>query len=179
MRVLFLDFDGVLNNLGWAKANPGRSIFTCHFGHCAGLDPANVAVLNKIVAATDCTIVFSSSWRVGPNAVQRGNMSLAQAGASFQMRGEMTPDLTEASSTGPLLIAPSRANEIASWIGDNCDPFACSETEFRFVVLDDAPDAWPPRGWEDYGYFCQTSPHVGLTEELGEKAIRWLLAAQA
>lgn len=57
MRVLFLDFDGVLNSFRWMKANPGKS-FACE------VDPEPVALVAEIVRRTGAQIVVSSTWRI-------------------------------------------------------------------------------------------------------------------
>ena len=54
MKVIFLDFDGVLNS---AKYLLGH-------GDCGvAIDPARMALLKQIVDATDAKIVLSTSWR--------------------------------------------------------------------------------------------------------------------
>jgi hypothetical protein len=58
-RVIFLDFDGVVvtrrGPRSKAEADRGRLL----------PDPALVALLNQIVAATDARVVVSSTWRLG------------------------------------------------------------------------------------------------------------------
>lgn len=55
MKLIFLDFDGVLNNEKTTVRMSDGFI---------GLDYENVNRLNEIVAATDGRIVFSTSWRL-------------------------------------------------------------------------------------------------------------------
>jgi hypothetical protein len=171
MRFLFLDFDGVLNRGGEGFINTPE-------GAIPVLLPELVGRLSKIVAATNCTVVYSTSWRVGHRQFVRLYDALERAGATFKSPRYATPDLARAANQndGSLLIAPSRGNEIAKWFSDHVDPF-CDVDEMRFVVLDDMSDAWPVRGWEDYGKFIQTTAHVGLTEAQAEEAIAWLLLA--
>ena len=62
MKILFLDFDGVLNNeqefRRWQKGGKPADLqaWDC-------IDPKNVDQLNFIVEQTDCRIVVSSTWR--------------------------------------------------------------------------------------------------------------------
>ena len=55
MKVLFLDFDGVLNSRRYLRtADP----------YGVALDPTRMELLGQIVAATDARIVLTTSWRV-------------------------------------------------------------------------------------------------------------------
>lgn len=62
MKVVFLDFDGVLNSVSY-----------CRLHHEPGIpiDPTRMALLRKIIKATDAEIVLSTSWKehwdVDPN----------------------------------------------------------------------------------------------------------------
>lgn len=184
MRLLFLDFDGVLNN--WEhNTKHGGALRNSPEGPVCVLDPANVAHLNKIVAATDCTIVYSTAHRKGQFATFRCWESLRHAGATFQRPRWSTPDLAHESATSRLIVGASRGSEIAAWLCDYIDvpdelrkdvPPRFVEG-LRFVVLDDLSDAWPPKGWEGGGLFIQTRLDTGLTEADAEKAIAWLLEA--
>ena len=54
MKVIFLDFDGVLNSQRYFKINGCEGL---------ALDPACMLRLQELVAATDARIVLSTSWR--------------------------------------------------------------------------------------------------------------------
>ena len=54
MKVIFLDFDGVLNS---------QRYFRCNGCEGVALDPVCMLRLQEIVAATDAKIVLSTSWR--------------------------------------------------------------------------------------------------------------------
>lgn len=171
MRYLFLDFDGVLNN--WAhNIKTGGALRNSPEGPVCVLDPANVAHLNKIVAATDCTVVYSTAHRKGEYATFRCWESLRHAGATFQRPRWSTPDLAHESASSRLIVGASRGSEIAAWI---VGMHGESPQEIRFVVLDDLSDAWPARPFENDGIFIQTRIDTGLTEADAEKAIAWLL----
>ena len=139
------------------------------------LDPANVAHLNKIVAATGCTIIYSTAHRKGKHSTFRCWEALRHAGATFQRPRWATPDLAHEAATSKLIVGASRGSEIADWLVGWLE---CPEQHgFRFVVLDDLSDAWPVRPFEDNGLFIQTRLEEGLTEAQAEKAIAWLLEA--
>ena len=57
VKVLFLDIDGVVNNEYTRRK----------FGDFITLDPARVALVQRIVRNTGCEIVLSSSWRLFQN----------------------------------------------------------------------------------------------------------------
>jgi hypothetical protein len=75
MRIVFLDFDGVLNTPGWCQATEARAhrqqqwqtqvnhtLLEKHTENLACLDPEKVAFLNEIVVRADANIVLSTSW---------------------------------------------------------------------------------------------------------------------
>jgi Swiss Army Knife RNA repair-like protein len=59
--ILFLDIDGVLNSLEFAK----REQASGKLGGIIGIDPDAVKHLQRVVDETQCSIVLSSSWRIG------------------------------------------------------------------------------------------------------------------
>ena len=61
--VLFLDIDGVLNS---------RECWDRLRGLRHKIDREKVALLNEVVAATDCRIVVSSTWRKGVGQGKKG-----------------------------------------------------------------------------------------------------------
>ena len=54
MKVIFLDFDGVLNSEKYFKRVSGTGLV---------IDPSEMELLKQIVTATDAKIVLSTSWR--------------------------------------------------------------------------------------------------------------------
>ncbi|WP_143140603.1 HAD domain-containing protein [Nannocystis exedens] len=114
-KVIFLDIDGVMNNL-CTPSEPERP------GLAACLDPDNVAVLNQIVRATGAVVVLSSSWRLSlPLAELRA--SFAAAGCEAQVVG-ITPDVD----------GPRRGREIRAWLDAQPEP------PTRYVAIDDQFD---------------------------------------
>jgi len=69
MRILFLDFDGVLNDVNYLMDYDERYDFLSHNGPldrfelCTQLDTIKVGRLNEIVDETGCYIVLSTAWR--------------------------------------------------------------------------------------------------------------------
>lgn len=113
-KVIFLDIDGVMNNLG---TRPPR-----RRGLSSWLDPAHVALLNEVVRATGAVVVLSSSWRLSmPLAALRA--AFAEAGCVAELV-DVTPDLDSA----------RRGREIAAWLAAQSDPPA------RYAILDDTFD---------------------------------------
>lgn len=62
MKVIFLDFDGVLNSHKWIGANQHLFETDRLFMH-RDVDPEAVERLNRIVDATGAEVVVSSTWR--------------------------------------------------------------------------------------------------------------------
>lgn len=113
-KVIFLDIDGVMNNLGTRTDH--------HRGFPSWLDPVNVAVLNDIVRATGAVVVISSSWRHGIPFHELCD-GFREAGCIAEIIGG-TPDID----------GPRRGREIAAWLAAQPEPPA------RYVALDDQFD---------------------------------------
>jgi hypothetical protein len=70
MKIIFLDFDGVLNSSRSAAALGGYgSLYRANINGLSKdtlkLDPISVILLRRIVETTGAKIVISSSWRIG------------------------------------------------------------------------------------------------------------------
>lgn len=160
MRILFLDFDGVLNSWKWMQEDSaraeeeGRGIY--------GLDPSAVARVNKIIAATGAVVVVSSSWRYGRSIEQLKDI-LEERG--FQgIVFDKTMDWSKDEARG-LYVAQERGDEIVSWLHGR------PEIE-SYVVLNDGSDFTAIQDRH-----IRTSMAKGLTDEQAELAIRMLTAA--
>ena len=161
--VVFLDFDGVLNTGAWrAAASPrvlertGRRIVGAlgpehgmpHDVSALLLDPEKVALVNRIVAETNATVIASTTWRVlVDDACRDLTEILGHAGATFVIEGST-----------PRSFRTHREDEIESWLREHDWP--------PYVVLDDIP----------MGRLVsiETSDRSGLTPELAEGAIALL-----
>lgn len=110
-KVLFLDFDGVLNTYAT------RSMFGFE-----RLDPDKVELVNRIVEETGCAVVVSSAWRTdGKDFVQR---CLTNVGFKGEVYG-VTPYLRG---------HEPRRNEITKWMKEN-------NFYGDFAIVDDMQEA--------------------------------------
>jgi hypothetical protein len=141
--LLFLDIDGVLNTTSTMLAHPGTLRFA----------PSAVAALKKILAASDCRIVLTSTRR------RDGLSAIRQA---FRANG--LPEAAERLIDSTPILSDSdtdshRAEEIQSWLEQNhfTGPFA---------ILDDAPIPGLP--------VITTSHDLGLTLRDADLAIQRL-----
>lgn len=149
MKVIFLDFDGVLNC--------EKYILRCN-GCGVTIDPTRMILLKQIVDVTDAKIVLSTSWR------EHWSRDLAQCDSTGTLINSIfcTHGLQIFDKT-PQLHA-RRETEIELWL--NAHP----ETE-NFVVLDDGLLS------ADFldGHFVKTSNYFdGLDETDVQKAIEIL-----
>lgn len=146
MRVIFLDFDGVLNSAKYL-ARWGSEGVT--------IDPARMVLLRKLVKAADARIVLSTSWREHwSEDPEECDDTGARINRLFETYGLRICGKT------PLDHA-RREQQIKSWLDSH------PETE-NFVVLDDMMLC------ADYleGHFVKTSNHFdGLDDMDVEQAI--------
>lgn len=151
MKVLFLDIDGVAN-----RHVPHAN------GYC-GMDGDCVARLNRVIAATDCRVVVSSSWRY---MVLCGAMNLI--GLEHLL---LTHGLDARKRV--LGVTPSdeitggherRAQQVAAWLRDN----AVGVT--RWAVVDDRPYDFPPPPYP----FVHVAESAGLTAADADRLIELL-----
>lgn len=141
-RVLFLDFDGVLNaHYGWERDDPETSTYVTH--EC-------VAELSRVLGACqDVMVCISSTWRRFYTID-----FLRKFLADFEIPGHRVVSRTPMRmSEGP------RGNEIQNWLNDH--PFVK-----RFVIVDDDADMLHllPK-------LVRTDAKVGLTTEKAKEII--------
>lgn len=131
MKVLFLDIDGVVNCVTTSQRHRGF----------IGIDPYMAALVRRIVDATGCQVVLSSSWRHFPD----GRKEVEQ---------QVCPilDVTPTSSSG------FRGDEIRVWL--NAHPEVT-----RYAIVDDNSDMLPEQGKN----FFKTSWAQGITEEISQQ----------
>jgi hypothetical protein len=121
MNIVFLDIDGVLNNLGSVVGLGNPSKF---------FDPVSVALVDKLCKEGDASIVVSSSWRCGnPESLRADLIRCGAIALANRVVGE-TPDLSRDSGA-------CRGDEIAAWLDGHVKS---GRTLGRFVVLDDDGD---------------------------------------
>lgn len=119
MKLLFLDFDGVLNSDRWFEPFELADYTPKTEEH---FDPAAIERLNQIVDATGCDIVISSSWRNG-----HSRNSLREL---LESRGFRHP--LKIVGMTPWLGGP-RGMEIQRWIDQHEQPES-------MCILDDFED---------------------------------------
>lgn len=150
-RLIFLDFDGVLNHATWRPryADPAIDLVTSDPSErhaLRSLDPTAVQVLEQIVTQLDARVVVSSSWRLDWSVPQL-NGFLQYHGFTHVLLGA-TPDATRW-NTG---AAPrTRGTEIQAWR-------AALGIPVKYVILDDELVT----GHGDRLYHI--NPEVGLRE---------------
>ncbi len=149
MKILFLDFDGVLNNAEHRAA----------YGNiAAGIDRAKLPLIKNIVDSTGAKIVLTTSlrtfWDKNPDKCDYYGQVINDEFAKFGL---------EIYDKTPVLENAKREDEILQWIVDN-------PGVKNYVAIDD--------GFLSAkfltGHFVQTSDKVGLEEEHVEKAIEIL-----
>ena len=154
MRVIFLDFDGVLNTERYLRERDLRiqSI----------LDETKLAILRRIVEETGAMIVLSTSWRrhwdpdpaLWDDTWKPCGEALCRHGLTVYDR---TPDYGDHSGN-------NRDREVRDWLTAHK-----GEVE-SFVILDDVR-----MGWEELSErLVNTNPYRGLTEELANEAVQHL-----
>lgn len=156
MKILFLDFDGVLCNRESISA--GYKARTASEQDPYGAHPDCVAALNRILNTTGAYIVISSVWRHG--GLSRMRDTLDAWGVVPKRVLSVTPSMRGEDSK-------ERGDEIQAWL----DSYTRHEIE-AFVILDDDSDMKHllPK-------LVQTDFVIGLTEYDATRAISFLTNA--
>ena len=149
MKVIFLDIEGVLMNLG-----------SQHLGGEA--DPQCVARLNQLTDSTGAALVVSSTWR--SQGLEEITELLRGWGVTGAVAG-ITDDLSYLDLT--YTIGIQRGDEIGQWLDRHPEVEA-------FVILDDDDDM---AGLKPY--LVQSEADAGLTDEQMEKAVGLLRIGEA
>lgn len=147
MKLIFLDFDGVLND----PATWGKFMFTSTGGlkGAAAIDIDKVERVNQIIAATGAFVVISSMWRI-----DRTVNELKQLLESRGFKGTLF-------GATPCNHDTWRCNEISEYLD------GVSHVD-AYVILDDDPRA------NILDHFVNTDSTVGLTDADVQKAIEIL-----
>ena len=150
-KYLFLDFDGVLNTLRYAKMLRKDGIDPYdEFG--AMFDPNTTSNLKSIIEQTNCKIVLSTSWR------NEGLLRMRSLWKDRNLPGEifsMTPILLSTtyqdSQNGEVFCIPelnAKALEINAWLQQY------ASKSFNYVIVDD-----------ENVFFKSQQEHLVLTDE--------------
>lgn len=137
LKVIFLDFDGVLNSHEWSRRRPPGT----HDDKRLMLDPAAVGLVNQLIRRTGARVVISSTWRLFPEHAAQRVLNLC--GFTGDVIGQ-TPDGAQVRASG-LFAAKCRGGEIQCWLDEyQAGGGAYIETGGNkiesFVILDDDSD---------------------------------------
>ena len=166
-RIIFLDFDGVLNTENY-QAHLSRQGMPQwdEFGQL--FDPFAVENLRLILEAfPDALLVINSSWKLeGLGRMKELWASRKLPGRIHSITPDYVPDLAnlDLADENDIAFLAGKGNEVKQWLVMNA-PGEC-----RYVVLDDVP--FFPK--EMASHFIQINPETGITKEDVEKAIHIL-----
>lgn len=168
MKVIFLDFDGVLNNSEYQARLYGKGLPTTDKDGHELFDPNSVERLNRIVDQTKAKIVVSSSWRyLGLAALQelwkeRGLNGQIIGMTSMHAVDEYIMEHGLDWLDGGVIANSPRAVEIEKWLQEH-------DYIDHYVILDDLPmsTALQP-------HFIQVNPKYGLSDLQVKQAIEIL-----
>ncbi len=147
MKIVFLDFDGVLNSLSDIAFGSGSTAFQAHF----------ITRLNAIVRGSDAKVVVSSTWRVN-HSIDELRHLLGSSGFEGDVIG-CTPVFGYEHAQGLSDIGVIRCNEIQAWIKAFPVPLT------SFVILDDL-DLDPLAAYQ-----IRTDMEVGLCDHHVDEAL--------
>lgn len=147
MKVIFLDFDGVITIP--PKWN---------------LEPSKIEKIKKLVEETDSKIVVSSSWRHGLK--RNFEWQLEDNANNDDHNNDMIIWLKDNiyDITPNIGDGNGRGGEIQKWLNEH------SEVD-NYVILDDDSDMWPSQLF----HFVQTDWQTGFTEHEYELAYKVLM----
>jgi hypothetical protein len=146
-KILFLDFDGVLNTEHYQgllqyQGKPWQDEYGAFF------DPKAVKQLKRIIDATDADIVIESSWKY------LGLDAMKELWEVRNLPGTII-DIT------PSLLGKNKGVEIASWLSKY------AKQDIRYVIIDDEYVILDSQ----LSHFILANPYEGITEEQANRAI--------
>ena len=130
MKIIFLDYDGVVNNLVFHDINGEPDFYCPDFGddnkRCVN-DFQAIAWLNKICREFNCEIVVTSTWRGNPDYAQ------------YLYRAGLNKNIKVIGRTKHLdhIDHETRVREITLWIEEH-ENYEIDD----FIILDDDSDMW-------------------------------------
>lgn len=168
-KIIFLDFDGVLNTESYFQTLMQQGVPT-HDEFGVLFDSNSVAKLAEIINLTNAQIVVSSSWRyMGVSELQRMWKLRKLPGkivgfTPLNLLDEelLTIDLDNLDSFTPECLV-ARGSEIQAWL-DNHTGIA------NYLILDDLTDILPSQK----KHFVQINPIKGITKENVVQALQIL-----
>ena len=166
-KVLFLDFDGVLNTEKYQSElhSAGKSGWD-DFGQL--FDPEAVENLKMVLdAVPGVLLVINSSWKL--EGLDRMKALWKDRNLPGKVHGctpDYVPDLLniDLDNYDNIAMLAGKGNEVKQWIEVNA-PGGC-----KYVILDDMPDFLP----EQEEHLVCTDPRCGITVEDAVAAIKML-----
>ena len=163
-KIIFLDFDGVLNTEHYQRllSYQGKA-WKDEYG--AFFDPEAVLQLRRIVDATNADVVIESSWKY------LGLAAMQEMWKERDLPGKVIGITDSTASDKWLLnanlddIDPAMGHckgiEIASWLADN------TRNGVIYVIIDDEYVCLESQ----VCYFVLTNPHDGITKDIADRVI--------
>lgn len=147
IKLIFLDFDGVLNShLFYAKGRPTK--IEDH------IDPISVGFFNQLIQKTGAKVVVTSVWRHS-RTVEELQTLLVRHGFVGEVIGK-TKDLRFGVEGDCIL----RGNEILCWINEHQDLIESAHWDYKhYVILDDDSDML----YQQRNNFIYVDPYCGIT----------------
>ena len=142
VKIIFLDIDGVLNNVIEAKKERWDISIRC------------VGLPNELVEGTDAKIVISSTWRYGLS-IEEITQRLVECDFKYpESIIDVTPRMT---SVGIL-----RGNEILQWMKNNSALVGGYYEFSSYVILDDDSDMlyWQKDNFLIVDGYCGLTPSI-------------------
>lgn len=150
-KIIFLDFDGVLNTEHYQALLQFQGKLR-QDKHGAFFDLAAVRQLKRIIDATSADLVIESSWK----SLGLGEMQALWRVCNLPGRViDITPSLGRNACKG---------EEIAAWLAKNATP------DTRYAIIDDEYVVLASQ----IPHFIWTNPYEGLTKDQVDRAISML-----
>lgn len=158
-KIIFLDFDGVLNTEHYQgllryQGEPWQD------EHGAFFDPNAVKQLRRIIDATGADIVIESSWKY------LGLDAMKELWKVRNLPGRVI-DITPSSVSDEYLLKNldttmihCKGMEIASWLSEQAEDIRYAIIDDEYVILD-----------SQLPHFILTNPYEGITEEQTNRTI--------
>lgn len=150
--IIFLDIDGVLNNMPLLHNKVPMVKNQNHEDNqlCQTL----IKRLNQLIEDINAKVVLSSAWRIIYDK-ETMNEILKRNGATFEIM-----DYTDS-------LPYERGTEISKWLRDNIDKHY---DFYKYIIIDDESDML----LNQRDHFFQTDPQVGLSQTTCYKITRFV-----